>query len=116
MGTIILQQITHQCQVAQRLADLVFPHHTCEIAQSENFTGKAPFARFWMHTGMVYKEGEKMSKSLGNLTLVSNLLKDYSPHAIRIMLQNHHYRYPWECFPADLQHATETVALFQQVR
>jgi len=97
-------------------ADLAFPHHTCEIAQSEHFTGKAPFARFWMHTGMVYQEGEKMSKSLGNLTLVSNLLKDYSPHAIRIMLQNHHYRYPWECFPADLQHATETVALFQQVR
>ena len=96
-------------------ADLAFPHHTCEIAQSEHFTGKAPFARFWVHTGMVYQEGEKMSKSLGNLTLVSDLLKDYSADAIRVMLLNHHYRYPWECFPEDLQFATETVGLFQQV-
>ncbi len=97
-------------------ADLAFPHHTCEIAQSEYFTRKAPFSRFWMHTGMVYQEGEKMSKSLGNLTLVSDLLKDYSPDAIRVVLQHHHYRYPWECFPADLQNATKTVKLFQQVR
>ncbi len=57
-----------------------------------------------------------MSKSLGNLTLVSNLLKDYSADAIRVTLLNHHYRYPWECFPEDLQVATETVELFQQVR
>ncbi len=96
--------------------DLAFPHHTCEIAQSEHFTGKAPFARFWVHTGMVHQDGEKMSKSLGNLTLVSDLLKEYSADAIRVTLLNHHYRYPWECFPEDLQVATETVGLFQQVR
>lgn len=97
-------------------ADLAFPHHTCEIAQSEHFTGIAPFVRTWMHTGMVYQEGEKMSKSLGNLTLVSDLLKDYSANAIRVTLLNHHYRYPWECFPADLEVATETAARFQQVQ
>jgi L-cysteine:1D-myo-inositol 2-amino-2-deoxy-alpha-D-glucopyranoside ligase len=97
-------------------ADLAFPHHTCEIAQSEHFTGKAPFSRFWMHTGMVHQDGEKMSKSLGNLTLVSDLLKEYSADAIRVTLLNHHYRYPWECFPEDLQVATETVGLFGQVR
>jgi cysteinyl-tRNA synthetase len=97
-------------------ADLAFPHHTSEIAQSEHFTGKAPFARFWVHTGMVHQDGEKMSKSLGNLTLVSDLLKKYSADAIRMTLLNHHYRYPWECFPEDLQVATETVGLFQQVR
>jgi len=97
-------------------ADLAFPHHTCEIAQSEHFTEKAPFSRFWMHTGMVHQDGEKMSKSLGNLTLVSNLLKDYSADAIRITLLSHHYRYPWECFPEDLEVASETVALFQQAR
>ena len=96
-------------------ADLAFPHHTCDIAQSEHFTQKAPFSRFWMHTGMVHQDGEKMSKSLGNLTLVSNLLKDYSADAIRITLLNHHYRYPWECFPEDLMVATETVELFQQL-
>ncbi len=97
-------------------ADLAFPHHTCEIAQSEHFTGKAPFSRFWVHTGMVYQGGEKMSKSLGNLTLVSELLKTYSADAIRFTLLNHHYRYPWECFPGDLQDATEIVELLQQVR
>ncbi len=97
-------------------ADLAFPHHTCEIAQSEHFTGKAPFSRFWVHTGMVHQDGEKMSKSLGNLTLVSDLLKDYSADAIRVALLNHHYRFPWECFPEDLEVATETVGLFEQVR
>ena len=97
-------------------ADLAFPHHTCEIAQSEHFTGKAPFARFWMHTGMVHQDGEKMSKSLGNLTLVSNLLKKYSADAIRVTLLSHLYRCPWECFPDDLQVATEIVEQFQQVR
>lgn len=97
-------------------ADLAFPHHTCEIAQSEHFTEIMPFSRFWMHTGMVYQDGEKMSKSLGNLTLVSNLLKDYSADAIRTTLLSHHYRYPWECFPEDLHVATETVKLFQKAR
>jgi L-cysteine:1D-myo-inositol 2-amino-2-deoxy-alpha-D-glucopyranoside ligase len=96
--------------------DLAFPHHTCEISQSEHYTGKAPFARVWMHTGMVYQDGEKMSKSLGNLTLVSNLLKDYSADAIRVTLLNHHYRYPWECFAPDLTFAHGMVNTFQQVR
>jgi cysteinyl-tRNA synthetase len=96
--------------------DLIFPHHTCEIAQSEHFTGKAPFSRFWVHTGMVHQDGEKMSKSLGNLTLVSDLLKDYSADAIRVTLLSHLYRCPWECFPEDLEVATELVARLQQVR
>lgn len=97
-------------------ADLAFPHHTCEIAQSEHYTGKAPFSRFWAHTAMVYKDGEKMSKSLGNLILVGNLLKDYSADAIRVMLQSHHYREPWECFPEDPRVAEEIVGRFRRVR
>jgi cysteinyl-tRNA synthetase len=97
-------------------ADLAFPHHACEIAQSEHYSGKAPFVRNWMHVGMVYQDGEKMSKSLGNLTLVRNLLKEYNADTIRLVLQNHHYRYPWECFPEDLKIAAETVKSFQQVR
>ncbi len=56
-------------------ADLIFPHHTCEIAQSENASGRQPFVQIWMHCGMVYLGEEKMSKSLGNLVLVRNLLK-----------------------------------------
>jgi cysteinyl-tRNA synthetase len=111
-----LRYLGEQLDIHGGGADLAFPHHTCEIAQSEHFTGKAPFSRFWMHTGMVHQDGEKMSKSLGNLTLVSDLLKDYSADAIRVVLLQHHYRYPWECFADDLQVATETVALFQQIR
>lgn len=77
-------------------ADLVFPHHECEIAQTVNFTGEDYFARIWMHTAMVGFEGEKMSKSLGNLVMVSDLLKIYAPDAIRLYLAKHHYRTPWE--------------------
>ena len=76
--------------------DLIFPHHESEIAQSESFTGKKPYVQYWMHTGMVMYEGEKMSKSLGNLVLVEDLLKQYSPNKIRWLLLSHHYRHPWE--------------------
>lgn len=77
-------------------ADLVFPHHECEISQSENAFGERPFARFWMHVGMVEYQGEKMSKSLGNLVLASDLLQNYSPDTIRLYLFSHHYRDAWE--------------------
>lgn len=77
-------------------SDLVFPHHTCEIAQSENATGEHPFVKIWMHCGMTRLDGEKMSKSLGNLILVRNLLPTYSPDAVRLLLLSHHYRESWE--------------------
>ena len=74
--------------------DLVFPHHEAEIAQSENFTGK-PFVRFWMHTGMLYCGEHKMSKSLGNMVFLADLLPVCPPDAIRLYLLGHHYREPW---------------------
>jgi cysteinyl-tRNA synthetase len=77
-------------------SDLVFPHHTCEIAQSENATGERPFVSIWMHCAMVGLDGEKMSKSLGNLILARDLLNHCSADAIRVMLLSHHYRTPWE--------------------
>jgi L-cysteine:1D-myo-inositol 2-amino-2-deoxy-alpha-D-glucopyranoside ligase len=76
-------------------ADLLFPHHECEIAQSTTYTGRDLFARFWVHTAMVGFEGEKMSKSLGNLVMVDGLLKDYSADSLRLYLARHHYRSPW---------------------
>ena len=84
-------------------ADLMFPHHTCEIAQSENATGQRPFVCIWMHCGMVYLDDQKMSKSLGNLILVRNLLRDFTPDAIRIMLLSHHYREAWEFTDANMR-------------
>jgi len=74
--------------------DLIFPHHENEIAQTESFTGKKPFARFWMHNGLLQLGGEKMSKSLGNLVTIKDALKKYSPDAIRLFFLQSHYRSP----------------------
>jgi L-cysteine:1D-myo-inositol 2-amino-2-deoxy-alpha-D-glucopyranoside ligase len=76
-------------------SDLIFPHHECEAAQSEAATGE-PLVRHWMHQAMVRMDGEKMSKSLGNLVFVSELSKDWDPRAIRLACIAHHYRYSWE--------------------
>ncbi len=73
-------------------ADLAFPHHESEIAQSEAATGVRPFVGWWMHVGMLRYAGEKMSKSLGNLVLVRDLLASYPADAIRHFLVSHHYR------------------------
>ncbi len=73
-------------------ADLIFPHHSCEIAQSEAATGKKPFVRYWMHVGLVWLDGEKMSKSLGNLVFVRDALRQHHPDAIRWYLLSKHYR------------------------
>jgi cysteinyl-tRNA synthetase len=71
----------------------VFPHHENEIAQSESFTGK-PFARFWLHNGMLQLAGEKMSKSLGNLVTIDEFLAQHSADAFRMLILNSSYRGP----------------------
>jgi L-cysteine:1D-myo-inositol 2-amino-2-deoxy-alpha-D-glucopyranoside ligase len=76
--------------------DLIFPHHEAEIAQSENATGVTPFVRIWMHVAMVDYQGEKMSKSLGNLVLASKVLQSHSSDAFRLYLHSNHYRSRWE--------------------
>jgi L-cysteine:1D-myo-inositol 2-amino-2-deoxy-alpha-D-glucopyranoside ligase len=76
-------------------SDLIFPHHECEAAQSESATGET-FVRHWMHQAMVRMDGEKMSKSLGNLVFVSDLRKEWDTRAIRLAVLAHHYRTPWE--------------------
>ncbi len=83
-------------------SDLIFPHHECEIAQSENATGVEPFSRHWVHVGMVGYHGEKMSKSLGNLVLVSDLLQTYSSDTFRLYAFSHHYREPWEFIDSEI--------------
>jgi L-cysteine:1D-myo-inositol 2-amino-2-deoxy-alpha-D-glucopyranoside ligase len=72
--------------------DLVYPHHESEIAQSECFTHRQPFARFWVHVAMVRYENEKMSKSLGNLVLARDVLRIHSADALRLYLHSNHYR------------------------
>ena len=83
--------------------DLCFPHHECEIAQVRPTLGNDPHVRYWMHTAMVGFQGEKMSKSLGNLVMVDKLLHTYSPDALRLYLGSHHYRETWSYSENDLQ-------------
>ncbi len=75
--------------------DLIFPHHECEAAQTEAVTGQR-FVGIWMHQAMVRMDGEKMSKSLGNLVFVSDLRKSYDVRAIRLAISANHYRTSWE--------------------
>lgn len=91
-------------------ADLLFPHHECEIAQAEKATNKMPFTRFWLHVAMVRHQGEKMSKSLGNLVMARDLLQaGWSADALRTYMSTHHYREPWSYSEADLA-AAATIA------
>jgi L-cysteine:1D-myo-inositol 2-amino-2-deoxy-alpha-D-glucopyranoside ligase len=76
-------------------SDLIFPHHECERAQSEAATGEI-FVKHWMHVAMVFKDGEKMSKSLGNLVFVDALRTEWDPRSIRLGIIEHHYRNEWE--------------------
>jgi L-cysteine:1D-myo-inositol 2-amino-2-deoxy-alpha-D-glucopyranoside ligase len=94
-------------------ADLLYPHHESERAQSES-ANKAPFARRWLHTGMVRYQGEKMSKSLGNLVFPRDLLRDHEPAAIRLALLAHHWRSAWEWDPAELKEAAERLSTWRQ--
>jgi L-cysteine:1D-myo-inositol 2-amino-2-deoxy-alpha-D-glucopyranoside ligase len=89
-------------------ADLCFPHHEAEIAQTEPATKEKPFVRFWTHTAMVRYQGEKMSKSLGNLIMVRDLLKVYPADALRLYLGSHHYREAWEHDEDDLMNAEQS--------
>lgn len=89
--------------------DLIYPHHSAEIAQSEGSTKKSPFAKYWVHTGQISYQGEKMSKSLGNLVLVSDLAKKYSSNQIRFLLLSHHYHKDWEYFESELESVSEKV-------
>ena len=95
-------------------SDLCFPHHECEIAQVEPVTGEKPFVRFWMHAAMVYHEGEKMSKSLGNLVWVRELLEEYNADALRLYLGRHHYREEWSYSEAELKASAKDAALIKR--
>src|SRR6267143_4574561 len=90
--------------------DLAFSHHEAERAQSESLTGKVPFARAWMHTGMVRYEGRKMSKSLGNLVLISQALERAPAAAVRLYLASHRYGRDWEFSWSGLAQATRLTA------
>ena len=90
--------------------DLVYPHHETEIAISECASGERPFARLWVHAAMASLGGEKMSKSLGNLVFVDELVPRFEPGAIRLYLLSHHYREPFEWSETELVEAADRYA------
>ncbi len=85
--------------------DLIFPHHENEIAQAEAFAGSEPFVRYWLHNGFVNIQEEKMSKSLGNIILVRDILKRYPADAVRLLALQTHYRNPIDFGPEALEEA-----------
>jgi L-cysteine:1D-myo-inositol 2-amino-2-deoxy-alpha-D-glucopyranoside ligase len=92
-------------------SDLTFPHHEMCASEAQVLTGEKPFAHAYVYQAMVALDGEKMSKSKGNLVFSSKLRDDgVDPMAIRLQLLTHHYRQPWEWFPNDLAAAEDRLA------
>ena len=89
-------------------ADLLFPHHENEIAQSEAFTGK-PFAKYWVHNGFITINKEKMSKSLGNFFTIKEVLETFDPEVVRFFLLSTHYRSPIEFSDEQLREAESSL-------
>ncbi len=107
-AAIALEYLGDTIDVQGGGSDLVFPHHECGAAHAEVATGAWPFARAYVHAAMVAYQGEKMSKSLGNLVFISALRDGGAePDAIRLALLAHCYREPWEWTDDELASATD---------
>jgi cysteinyl-tRNA synthetase len=91
--------------------DLKFPHHEAEIAQAEGATGESPLVNFWMHVGLLTMQGEKMSKSVGNVVGLSEAIDEFGPAVVRFFYLNAHYRSPLDYVAGrSLEEATEAYA------
>jgi len=113
--TIALDYLGMTFDVQGGGTDLVFPHHEMSAVQACGITGASPFARAYVHQAMVGFEGEKMSKSKGNLVLVSTLRRSgIDPMAIRLAVLAHHYRRPWQWTDQVLADAQERLATWRE--
>lgn len=88
--------------------DLIFPHHEAEIAQMESISGKKPLVKYWMHTGFLNIDKNKMSKSLGNFKTIKDLLKIHKPEVIRYFVISNHYRKPIDFSDKSLENANNS--------
>jgi cysteinyl-tRNA synthetase len=93
--------------------DLIFPHHESEVLQSEAYTGKKPFAKYWIHNGFLLINKEKMSKSLGNFFLIRDVLKKYPPEVVRFFVLNTNYQSPLDYSDAALEEAKKSYSRLQ---
>ncbi len=89
-----IRYLGHQIDIHGGGTDLIFPHHENEIAQSESYTERKPFVKYWLHNGLLRLGGEKMSKSIGNLISIKELLEHHDPNALRLFVLSSHYRRP----------------------
>ena len=113
-SSIALEYLGETFDVQGGGSDLVFPHHEMSASETQAATGGTPFARAYMHAGMVAYEGEKMSKSRGNLVFVSRLRESGTdPMALRLALLAHHYRSDWEWTDEDLVRAETRLAAWR---
>ena len=108
-STMVWRYLGDQIDIHGGGNDLIFPHHENEIAQSEAFTGKKPFVRYWMHVGMLKIDGEKMSKSLGNIITWSEALEMAPAAAWRLYYATNAYRQPMNITEDGIRQAHETV-------
>jgi L-cysteine:1D-myo-inositol 2-amino-2-deoxy-alpha-D-glucopyranoside ligase len=114
-AAIALNRLGAQIDLNGGGSDLIFPHHECGAAHAEAFTGVSPFARHYTHAGMIGLEGEKMSKSRGNLVFVSRLRADgVDPNAVRAALLAGHYRADREWTPALLTEAEQRLGRWRE--
>ncbi|MBI2545329.1 MAG: cysteine--tRNA ligase, partial [Candidatus Aenigmarchaeota archaeon] len=89
--------------------ELAFPHHEAEIAQAETATGKKPFVKYWVHTGTLTINKQKMAKSIGNVVAISDVLDKWSPETLRLWIASTHYRKPLDYNENDLSVASKKV-------
>ncbi|MFQ6134194.1 MAG: cysteine--tRNA ligase [Nitrososphaerales archaeon] len=94
--------------------ELVFPHHEAEIAQAESLTGRRPFVKYWVHTGLLVLEGEKMSKSLGNIITLRDALGRWDPDVLRLCLLSRHYRKMFDFEVSGTKGSEDMVALIRR--
>ena len=112
---IALEHLGNGFDVQGGGSDLAFPHHEMGASEGHVLTGEWPFARHYVHTGMVALSGEKMSKSRGNLVFVSALREaGHDPMAIRLALLAHHYRTDWEWTDSDLTSAEARLSRWRE--
>jgi len=90
--------------------DLIFPHHEAEITQMESISGKEPLVNYWMHTGFLTVQGEKMSKSLGNFITIRDFLENHSARLLRFLILKSHYRSPIDYSEKALEQARSELA------
>ncbi len=88
---------------------MIFPHHENEIAQAEATFGKSPFVRYWMHNGLLTIKSEKMAKSLGNIILLREAIKNYGPDTLKVFYFSTHYRSPLDYSEERLEEAKKSL-------